>query len=215
MASFGPALGPVYSALSSEVLWLYTKWLEYRELYAGSSDRIQLLNDSASHYFWMTQHVMWRDILLHIARLTDPPHQGANVNLSLLSLPEVVEDVDMRVRVEAILESTCGKAAFAREYRNKHLAHQDIDHALDRVAPLSMGSRQSVEDVLAAFAEALNEICLHHTDGTMLYAEVRPTDGARSLIHWLNVARQAELERRDRIQDGIFTSEDLTHPQAP
>lgn len=215
LASFGEVLGPIYDALSSDVLWLHTKWLEYREFYAGSSERVEFLNDSAPHFFWMLQNVLWHDVLLHVARLTDPPCQRGGKNLTMLSLPAAIDDASLRARVQATLDGALQSADFARQYRNKHLAHQDLDYALGHAEPLNQGSRQQVEDVLALFADALNHINSHYCDTTLMYREFRPLGGAGSILSRLALARDVESKRRARLQSGEFTSEDLERPQAP
>jgi hypothetical protein len=215
LSSFGEVLGPLYTALSSDVLWLHIKWLEYRELYAGSSERIRLLNDSAPNFFGMLQSILWHDVLLHIARLTDPPRQPGGENLTLLSLPEVLDDTDLQAEVETKLDCAVAAANFARQYRNKHLAHRDLDHALERAEPLTQGSRQQVEEVLGLFVEALNTVNNHYCEATQLYREMMPLGDARSILSILALARDVESKRRARIEAGTFTAEDWERPQAP
>jgi hypothetical protein len=214
LAAFGPALGPVYSALSSEVLWLHTKWLDFRQLYAGSAKRIELLNETAPDLFFMLQQVLWRDVLLHIARLTDPATTGKRENLSLLSLPPLLE-CSLNVEVSPLLARTLQKAAFARAYRNKNLAHQDMDHALGRAEPLNPGCRKDVEDVLACFASVLNAIDSYYCCTTMLYGEPAYLGDADALIYWLNFGLLMEAKRRKRVEAGSFSPDDLEHPKAP
>lgn len=214
LAVFGPELGPVYSALSSDVLWLHTKWLEYRELFAGTVARVKLLNDTSPGFFSILQHVLWRDVLLHIARLTDPPTQAGRENLTLLSLPPLLECPFHR-EVEAMLKATTEKSAFARRFRNKHLAHQDKDHALDRVKPLTAGSRKDVEEALESFASVLNAVNSHYREATMLYREPSSLSDANLLLYWLNFAQLTEAQRQARIRAGNPTPEDLEYYDAP
>jgi len=215
LASFGPKLGPIYSFLSSEVMWLHTKWSDYMTLYAGGEARIRLLNDSSPRFFRMIQIVLWRDTLMHIARLTDPPHQRGGENLTLLSLPAAIEDDELRTRVDGLLESVLRASAFARDYRNKHLAHKDLDHALDRVAPLRPGSPRDVDDALGLFVKLLNEINSRYCDATMLYSDASRLSDTGLLLHWLALAQDVEARRRARVAAGTFTSEDLEYPTAP
>lgn len=82
----GPTLGPLYHALYNEVTWLHAKWKQYRLLFAESQERVDLLNDVAGFFFLLIQDVLWEDIILHIARLTDPPQSVGKDNLTLLRL---------------------------------------------------------------------------------------------------------------------------------
>jgi hypothetical protein len=65
---------------------------EYRKLYGESAERVAFLNETAGFFFRVVQDVLWDDILLHIARLTDPPKQGVYENLTLLRLPSLIDD---------------------------------------------------------------------------------------------------------------------------
>ena len=57
-------------------VWAYTSsGLLYVELF-GKPSRIDLLNRASSPFFGMVQRVLWRDVLLHLARLTDPAKTG-------------------------------------------------------------------------------------------------------------------------------------------
>lgn len=212
---FGRRLGPVYSALCSDVLWLHLKWLEYRDLYGTSPERVEFLNDTAPGFFALLQDVLWDDVLLHIARLTDPADQGPNRNLTLLSLGPVVPDADLRGRVENLVNQCVAASDFARLHRNKRLAHQDKRHALDRSASLSLGSREQVEAALALFARSLNEVSESIAGSVMVYRELDGTAEARLLLNRLALAREIERRRLERIEDGTFTDDDFYFPEAP
>lgn len=88
----GSDLGPLYNALQHEVTWLYAKWLEYRKLYAKSPERIDLLNEIAAFFFRVVQDVLLEDILLHLARLIDPPKSANKPNLTIERLPGLIAD---------------------------------------------------------------------------------------------------------------------------
>ena len=66
LRTLGPELGPLYSALYDEVSWLHAKWKQYRILFAGSPERIELLNRVAGFFFYMIQNVLWEDVVLHL-----------------------------------------------------------------------------------------------------------------------------------------------------
>lgn len=216
IACFGPSLGPVYSALSADLVHLYSKWLEYRALFGESPGRVELVNSIAPSFFRMVQDILWNDVLLHVARLTDPPQRGAFENLTLLCLDSHLDDENLRTRIRDLNERALSRAAFARDYRNKRLAHNDLSHALERAEPLTLGSRQDVEEVLAAFSEVLNALNSHFAGATMAYREViGDVGGAHSLLYALADARQTEDERRRRIESGDFRPEDLNRPSVP
>lgn len=173
---FGPDLGPIYHGLHNDVIWLHAKWLEYRKLFAHSERRVELLNRSAGFFFGVVQDVLWHDILLHIARLTDPPKQNRFENLSLTRLPEMVPDVCLANELRGLLETALQLSEFAREWRNKHIAHRDLEHALTtHASPLPGVSRAQLEEVLRGFRAVMNRVHLAYLDGRSHSNDFSPT----------------------------------------
>lgn len=80
----GEKLGTYFNAIWNEVAWLYIKWSEYDELFGKKPSRVDLLNDAAPTFFHIVQDCLFRDVILHIARLTDPPKTGGKKNLSVV-----------------------------------------------------------------------------------------------------------------------------------
>src|SRR5690606_4985825 len=78
----GAEFGNLYHALESEYFWVRLKWQEFVALFA-SADRVEILNAAAPAYFLMLQDVLSDDILMHVARLTDPPTTGKKRNLTI------------------------------------------------------------------------------------------------------------------------------------
>lgn len=88
----GEPLGSLFYALWQEVAWVRVKWQEYIELFGKKPSRVDLLNKSAPLFFRIVQNVLWYDILMHIARLTDPPKSKGKPNLTIRRLPELVRN---------------------------------------------------------------------------------------------------------------------------
>jgi hypothetical protein len=197
----GPQLGPVFFALHKEVVWLHAKWQEYRELFGHSPERVELLNRSAAFFFRVIEDSLWEDVLLHISRLTDPSRTTGNENLSVQCLPPLVADLALRAHVGRLTAECVAKAAFAREHRNKRLAHADLAHTLNRKAiPLSGISRAHVEEMLLSFRELMNLVDNRYRDTTVAYEHFITNNGAPSLISRLqrfeNLVAETPLSER-------------------
>ena len=213
LQAFGPTLGPLYYALYNEVTWLHAKWLEYRKLYAQSEKRVDLLNDAAAFFFGVVQNVLWEDILLHIARLTDPPNQGGFDNLTLLRLPDAVADERMGQELRGLVQTCRDRSQFARQWRNKRLAHSDLSRAIDvKAAPLPGMSRQHVEDILASFRLIMNHLHSSYLQGEVAFEHFLTHSGAEALIHHVAVAVRFGERQRERFRQGKPLPEDLEPP---
>jgi hypothetical protein len=205
----GPQLGPLYHALYSEVLWLHAKWKQYRHLYA-SADNVNLLNDTAGFFFRVVQDMMWGDTMLHIARLMDRPRSVGKENLTLCRLAGAIGDTALAARVAALVESAETDTAFVRDWRNRRLAHSDLQLALDSGAqPLPAVSRDQMERALAALRAVMNEIQIHYWGSPTEFEEFVARSDAESLTYYLSQAIKAEIKQQERWSRGEVMPEDL------
>lgn len=131
VAAMGQSLGEQYTALWQELAWLYRVWGEYVDLYGTKPSRVDLLNRSAGGFFRVVQDALWEQVLLHIARLTDPAMSSGKTNLSIQSLLSVTDD-KLKDTVSKHVDEALRASAFCRDWRNRRIAHRDLDLALDR-----------------------------------------------------------------------------------
>lgn len=213
LRAMGETLGPVYHALYEEVVWLHAKWLEYRKLYAESPRRVDLLNAMAPFFFRVIQNVLWDDVLLHIARLTDPPKSAGKDNLTLLRLPAVVSEPSVAADVQSTIDAAVAKTSFARDWRKRRLAHRDLALAVQAAAaPLPGATREQVEQALLSILTILNGVHRRYFDGAVAFEDFIAHDDAESLVYHLRVAKQAKDRRSERLKQGTPNPEDFEQP---
>lgn len=206
----GPELGSLYHALLNEVIWLHAKWLEYRKLYAHSPERIDLLNGIAGFFFGLIQDVLWEDTLLHLARLTDPLKSAGKPNLTLKRLPGLIPEPSLASDVQSLVEAAESSCSFARDWRNRHLAHRDLDLALETAAtPLPESSREQVQNSLQAIGAVLNLINRRYFGSETLFEDFVAITDAESLVYYMEIARQTEARREERLLQGRPLPEDF------
>jgi hypothetical protein len=220
VAVMGETLGSEYAALYDDVVWLHTKWIVYRQVFANDTPgRLRMLNEAAGFYFFVTQDVMWRDILLHLARVTDSPRSVGRDNLTLQRLPLSIEDSELREEVESLLAVATAKCASARTWRNKRLAHHDLEHALATADdPLPGVSRAAIEEALLAIREVMNRLQLHFFDGHVAYEQtilgVLDGDALAAVVEFGLKAREQRARDREemirRLEAGEALPEDWT-----
>jgi len=209
LAAFGPSLGPLYHALYSEVIWLHVKWQQYRRLYAKSKNRIALLNKTAGFFFGMVEDALWNDVLLHITRMTDT-RKGT---LTLDRLPKAIKDTKLATKVRKLVHVARARSEFAREWRNRHIAHRNLELALHaKVQPLPDASRQDVEQALASIREVLNLLHRERVGDDVAFEHVLTYDDADALVHHLSVASQTAERKIERVKSGQWKPEDFELP---
>jgi hypothetical protein len=187
----GSELGQVFHHLIQEAAFLHLKWNEYIRLFGASAEQIDLLNRAAPGFFWLVDDSWWDGLLLHISRLTD----DRNDVLTVQRLPRLVKIAirdDVQSRLDVLLEA----ADFARDLRNRYIAHRNIDVALSRAAtPLAPASRQSLSDAILALDDVLYVVGRHFlgTEPTV-YDHLDSLGGSTCLLDIV----QRGLRDRDR-----------------
>ena len=205
--SMGPELGPLFHELSNECSLLHWKWGEYVILFGSKPERIDLLNEAAGPFFRLVQDYLWEGILLHIARLTDPERSGGKENLTLHRLPRF----GLPVAKEQINECS-ENAKFARDWRNRHIAHRDLGIALDENAkPLAPASQLAVQKCLDSIANVLNAVQDRFCHSTVHYQLTSTLPNAESLLYVLRDGIEAERARRERLKSGMREPGDMDH----
>lgn len=115
------------------------------------AERLEVLNLVAGPLLRLTHDVLWEYLLLRVARLTDPPAGGRErekESLSVLWLPRLfggdeVED-QQKAKLNVLVEEAKKAAEFARQWRNRRVAHVDLDWARDDVTHFFRGKRPAV-----------------------------------------------------------------------
>jgi hypothetical protein len=183
----GEALGDLCFLLWKELTWLHIKWEEFRVLYGTSEKEIALLNAVAPNFFGRVQEVLWQDLMLHISRLTDPPKSAGRDNLSIRRLPTLIDEPDLKAQTEVLVAQAVARSAFARDWRNRYLAHCDLGHAEDSsLHALAPASRQDVKEVLAEIRKPINVIELHFEGLTTSFEHSIPSlRGAAALLRFI------------------------------
>jgi hypothetical protein len=194
----GKELGTQYSALWQEVAVLYVNWGEYVELFGTKSERINLLNQAAGHFFRMVQNELWETTLLHIARLTDPSKslgRDENSNLTIQNLAELTDDTNTKQKVAKLVKTAVKQAHFCRDWRNRHIAHRDLKLALEQSAvPLAAASRKQVNEALKAIADAMNALEEHYCQSETRFDLGSIHHGAVSLLYVIDAGLRREEE---------------------
>ena len=205
----GPDLGAVFHSLFEEVAWLHDKWREFRELFGTSPERINLLHEAASRFFGHVQDALWEDVLLHISRLTDSVSIGLKENLTIRRLPALIQEPAFCDEVTALVNLAVEKSGFARDWRNRRIAHRDLALALDS-APMELAaaSRLLVGEALDALTVVICRVHEHYHDGSVDLAVPGGPGDALDLLRVLQAGLSSEADREARFRDGTATSED-------
>lgn len=201
----GAGLGAVYHALYNDIAWLHAKWIQYRQLYAHSPERVDLLNTLAGHFFRVVQDTTHDDVLLHLTRLTDRRRD----TLSLRTLHALIPDRALASEVETLIQAAVNACDSARASRNQRIAHTNRMRALASTFDPNP-SRADVEAALNAVRAVLNRLERHYWQSEVGYQYFIASGGdADSLVYYLLNGVRAEERRMERLLQGKPLPEDL------
>jgi AbiU2 len=204
----GDHLGQVYNAMSNELSWLHVKWNLYRQLYATSPERVEILNRAASHFFGVLRRALVDDIAMHVARLTDPATIRGRQNLTIRRLPPLVPDA-LKAETKDLASAAMKACDSVRVWRNRRIAHIDLEWVTshDPLPGVTFGQLGAAVESLCAVLHRLEQ---HYWQTSTMYADViTPSGDAESLVYFLWKGLLDEDRRRQRIRSGQPLPEDF------
>jgi hypothetical protein len=205
VGSLGEELGAVFHQLQTDLAWLHIKWQQYRELYGTKPERIGLLNEAASLFFRIVEDALWDDTLISITRLTEHTSGGPSRRLTIQQLPALITNEKIKAEVKQRVAVAVEKARFAKDWRNRRIAHRNMSYALEPEAtPLAHASRSNVEEALEALRNVLNTVDRLCRDSTFLYEMADHAHGAESMLYVLRDGLETRGRRLAAMRDGTL-----------
>lgn len=191
--SLGVELGSVFAELWQELVWLHTVWQEYRMIFGTTQGQLDIANQAAGTFFYVIQKTMWEGVLLHLARMTGPAQSIGKKNLSVPALLPLVKP-ELQAEVALLTDAALRDTEFARDWRNRYIAHKDLPLALGNQAapPLQSASREAVELALKSLDDLLNAIDRSYNESTTMFRGIEHHTGANRLLQVLQKGLKAE-----------------------
>ena len=210
----GQELGDLFHETSHELTWMHWRWMQYRTLFGEKPSRIDLLNEAAPLFFRIVQDVFFEDTLLAIARLVGPAKSSGKQNLAVERFPPLLADPNLKEQVCTLIEKAKTSAGFAVDWRNRRLAHLDLDLSLGRsLEALPPATREKVEESLSALREVLDCIEIAYCDGHTLYDRSSVLGGAEELLYVIRDGLTHDRDRRARWERGELHDDDSEPPE--
>lgn len=199
----GDDFGSFLYVIYNQIAWLSLKWDEYCQLFAIKETRIELLNQSAPSFFSLIQKTLLDNIILGIAKLTDPCKSGNKKNITLNAITSYINHEDLKEDIQNDIRELTLKAQFCRDRRNKIIAHMDFDFTLDtnNIEKLEPATKKKIETVITSIQSIYNKIEHFYFDTNTLYQHMRSERGAISLLHIIEYGirfRQEAIEKRKK-----------------
>jgi hypothetical protein len=199
-----PEVDEKYMALFHEVSHLHRKWGIFRHLYVSGNEIVDLLNAAGGEFFSIVQNLLADDIVLTITRLTDPKQSVGKNNLSLEQLIHAIDDTQhprLRQDIEQIYATSRPRFSFAKRYRDKVIAHNDLPIKLARASSPPIPTTTNIEDALKGIRDVMNAVPKYFRNLEMAtvnyYTLVTNPGDENRLIARLHSAQTREASRAD------------------
>jgi hypothetical protein len=122
----------------------------------------------------------------------------------------LVEDETMKETLARLLAIADEKTEFCRDWRNRYIAHNDLDIVMERAAdPLADASRLQVKEALKAIADVMNAVDFYYFHSETRFDLGGPFGGAMTLLYALHRGKKAQDEIYERLEAGEFNEDDL------
>ena len=156
--NMGEEFGTVFYKLDNVWTYALIKSQEYRVLFSNW-DNLELINAIGGRFFASIQDVLYDDILLQLTRITDKTQIAGRKNLTIQMLPDYCDDEELSRKVTKLVKQAVNVTDFARDWRNRRIAHMDYVHHMDSESyPLKPASLEKVQKALDAIHTVLNEV---------------------------------------------------------
>ena len=213
----GQELGETYSALWSQCAWAHLRWQQFVHLYATNPKRLELLNQASPLFALVIQHDLLDQTLLSVCRLTDPVGGKRKRKLTILRLPRMLSslvDKSVVAQVTKRVDRAVARCKFARDLRNRQLAHTNLALALAKTGakPLPEATRRDVERAMVSIAVVLIRVLRAFGRDTRFDVQLEASN-AVDLLYVIREGLQSRERRHARLLAGRPEPHDLEPPE--
>jgi len=182
-----------------EALDCYHHFRQSRVIFDQEQAKLDVLNDTAQHFFSLLNNMFLDGIVLNMARLTDPEFMRGRKNLTIQTIINaVMKDPKAPAGLNPLAKELHDIAAESDVWRNKRVAHIDYGAALGTlpIPPLFLNRVQRFYDALQEFINLIYRA---------LYQTVYPIDavdtkGADELLRAMDYSHALRQYQRSHVQ---------------
>jgi len=201
------SLQPTWDAIHNEVIAVHARWIIYRQLFAESPERIEILNACAANLFYFLHETLLNDVQLTLSKLADPATTRGRANATLQRLVDEItalNELPLADKLRLLLTKYIASCEKIKLRRNKQIAHYDhatllLQYGGGPSDPLGP-SRQEIEGALGALRDFMTSADSYLTRSETAYQHVISISGGEALI---SVLRQGLRYRELQIAGAI------------
>jgi hypothetical protein len=208
------SLAPLWEALYNEVVAVHARWIIYRQLFAKSKERLNVLNEVAGTFFYVIQGTLIDNVQLTLSKLADPAATKFRENATLERLKDEIvafSDPSLAEKLTALLAAYKASCERVRIRRNRQIAHYDHSTLLRQygtggaveLAP----SQQEIEEALEALRNFMGTAEAYLTSSTTAYQHFISRYDGEALVYALSLG----LRYQDLQAEGVVALDDFAN----
>lgn len=195
--TLGKNFGEYFYYLNQATFELVGVWDVYRSFFGTNEQRVNLLNRASGYVTCVIQDTLHERVILGICQLTDPENSRGLRNLTVTGLPSFIDETIYREEIAVMCKSARDSTSFARDLRNKLIAHSDFA-AKSGSQQIEYSSRLKIVKAITAIIKPLRHIHMKSFDSFQFYHAIHASPDENMFLKCIHLGvEQMEIEKSD------------------
>jgi hypothetical protein len=196
MTDLDTSITNLHKKLWNDCVKLHADISAFRYLFVDDAEAVAVMNATSPGFFLTFRSLLWNDMHLQLCRITDPVRTTGKQNSSISALRSIVNP-QQQCLCKELIDDAEHATMFAREWRNKWLAHRDLETALSQAPDkrLPPSTIRGLSAAANAIGKALD--CLDPAGAKTAWTPNDSANQAEVLVRYL---REGHIAHRERLQ---------------
>lgn len=161
-AAMGEELATRVLEIEARIDEIEDRWALLLELYGTSAARVDVLRRAGPMAFGLLEDLLWEDVVVRLARVTNGPAIRGRRLVTLSSLPQLVGDAAFRPALAVLIGRARIAVDGARRHRESAVTPSDgiVVRAMPTALPLDQ--RAKVQEAIDAVRAVLQSLLKHY-----------------------------------------------------
>lgn len=188
-ATLGNEFGSLFNHALAEWVDLSLTWSQYEKLFGHGQERIDLLNQSGASFFERIQRHFFESVIMALCRLSDKPKSFSRSNLTVFRFEKFMTTADHKSNMKKILASVDESMKFPRDWRNRHIAHNDYELKVKKSTKLEPATRNGVTTAIQSLFSVFSYVSEEFQNTTLSDEVIDTLDDGEYTLQLLYMAR--------------------------
>jgi len=217
----GEEFDTVFELIKNDLFSLRYEWRIYTSLFGTNPERVELLNEVSAQVAGTIDRHLFEGCIIAICRLTDPEEflRSGSKNISVKHLVRFMKTDKQKEHISDLINDCISKASFARSWRNKKIAHSDLD-VRKKAKLMETASRFKVSEAIDAIARIIRWIGEEFFESDIRTHPISPFSSdevkfLKYLYDGRNHAQEKEIKHMELVKSGKHSEAHALYTQYP